>query len=464
MNDGAIEHGTRRKPSGQLIALSIIGAALIAALAAAFDYTVMHLAGSLTPGLEAFLVFIGILMLFLVVAMHLGYIVRSNIAISAIFICLSIFFMTWFVYALFFVNAPEIVTRHMSWVIAILIIPFLILNRTRARRFGGALCGGMAIIIIAHIVQRGVNPFTDPVCADLIIFLLSLGASWLLLDGFAVFRESAIRFQARSLAFEETATIMKDAAETAEKGREEAEKSIKLREIFLATMSHELRTPLNAIIGFSEMMKSGSLGDKLVEKYRAYATDIHQSGEHVLGLINQLLEYSRIQSGTFDLEISPVCLEDVAGQVHRMMTSIAEKKGVVLVADWDGATETWVSADRQGLVQIALNLLGNAIKFTKSGGSVTLKIEKGSGARSVLSVSDTGAGIAQDKLTEVCQPFVRLGDATLASETGTGLGLAIVTTLVASMGSQFTLESELGKGTIARVWLPAVRSSKTATG
>ena len=464
MSSEGMEQTAWRKPARQPIVHSVIGAVLIAAIAAVYDYGATYLSGNLTFGLQGFLVFIVSTLLIIVVAISLGHVVRSITAIRAIFIGLSVYLLSWFIYVLFVIDAPEIMMRHMSWVITVLIIPFLVLDRTSARRFGGVLCGSMAVLIIAHIAQSGTNPFVDSASVNLIIFLLSLGASWMLLDGFAVFRESAIKHRARSLAFEETATIMRDAAETAEAGRKEAEKSIKLRETFLATMSHELRTPLNAIIGFSEVMKSDALGDNAVDKYRAYAADIHQSGEHVLCLINQLLEYSRIQSGTFDLEISPVCLEDVAYQVHRMMTSIADKKGVALIADWDEAEKTWVSADRQGLVQIALNLLGNAIKFTEPGGKVTLKIENGDGASFVLSVSDTGTGIAQDKLADVCQPFVRLGDATLASETGTGLGLAIVTSLVAAMGSQFKLESELGRGTLARVLLPAVRSGRTATG
>jgi len=240
--------------------------------------------------------------------------------------------------------------------------------------------------------------------------------------------------------------------------RQEAEKSIKLRETFLATMSHELRTPLNAIIGFSEIMKSDALGGKAPEQYRGYATDIHQSGEHVLGLINQLLEYSRIRSGTFELAPSSLRLEEIVSFVHRMSSGIAKAKGVDLRIEGCEDEEIWVHADRQGLIQIGLNLVGNALKFTDAGGVVTLRLTREHDGSVTLAVTDTGAGIPEGKLEEVLQPFVRLGDASLASETGTGLGLAIVTALAEAMALSFSLQSRVGEGTSASLSMPILNN------
>ncbi len=207
-------------------------------------------------------------------------------------------------------------------------------------------------------------------------------------------------------------------------------------------------------------MKSDALGDRdgSTEQYRNYAADIHQSGEHVLGLINQLLEYSRIRSGTFDLSPTELQLEEVVQFIHRMSLSSAKEKGIELGLQIGIDRNLRVWADRQALIQIGLNLVGNALKFTASGGSVVLKVTTDRANHVVLQVTDTGTGIPADKLAEVCQPFVRLGDASLASESGTGLGLAIITALAEAMETPFTLESEAGKGTVATLLLPSVRS------
>ena len=167
-----------------------------------------------------------------------------------------------------------------------------------------------------------------------------------------------------------------------------------------------------------------------------------------------LLEYSRIQSGTFDLTLSRVNLEDVVSFVHRMSSGAAQAKGVQLRIECSENDETWVTADRQGLIQIGLNLVGNALKFTDAGGTVTLKVAQGDEGYIGFFVSDTGTGIPPEKLQEVLQPFVRLGDASLASETGTGLGLAIVTALADAMEMPFSLHSTVGEGTNARLSIP----------
>lgn len=446
------ENGTRQ------IVRTIMAVGLLGVAACVYDYAVAYHNGTLMPVYDGLLVFIATALLVFVVASRFGYVARADSAVAAIFLVLSGFLVALFGHSLIFSQTSDVLARHMGWVTAILIIPFLTIERAKARRLGALLVGATGALIVTHIVLVGANPLTDPACVDMIVFLLSLVAAFLLLDGFAMFREAAIKYHARADAFEETAAMMKKNADEAEAAREEAEKSIVLRETFLATMSHELRTPLNAIIGFAEVMKSDVLGDRAVDQYRAYATDIHQSGEHVLGLINQLLEYSRIKSGTYELDLRPLVLEDVATQVRRMCARTAEEKHVTLVADWDDAAETWVTGDHHALVQIALNLVGNALKFTAPGGTVTLAIHNDLPGHASLCVSDTGIGIPKAKLRDVQLPFVRMGDTTLASETGTGLGLAIVTTLCQALGARFLIDSEEGKGTDCRIVLPGAKA------
>jgi len=460
MRSGSVEFNAEQESGAKTIVNTILSAAFVAVVAAAYEYVLGHNTGTLTFTYQALLVFITVALTGLIIASKAGYISRSSDVISLIFVGLSAFLLSLFAYALFVDDSSGTVIRHMGWVIAILIIPFLTVERSKARRLAIGLFVATAFLIIVHIVQSGANPFYDPGCADLIVSLLAFAAAILLLDGFAMFREAAINFHARTDVLEETAAVMTKAMEESEAARLEAEKSIKLRETFLATMSHELRTPLNAIIGFSEVIKTDALGARAMDQYRSYATDIHQSGEHVLGLINQLLDYSRIQSGAFDLKMEPVCLGSVATQVHRMMTPLADQKGLTLKTDWSKDDTYFVVADRQGLVQIAVNLLGNAVKFTEPGGSITLKIEGSQTGQWVLSIIDTGPGIPPEKLADVRKPFVRLGDPALASQTGTGLGLAIVSTLTAAMGTVFSIESKLGQGTACAIALECVPAAE----
>ncbi|MCE8000710.1 MAG: hypothetical protein HEP70_17800 [Rhodobiaceae bacterium] len=446
-------------------------AGLITIFASAYDFFVSGLQGQ-TPYVQLFQVVILIgLLTAVVVASWLGLIASSRMTIGLIYGVLCLFLVSLVGHLLFVAEDPMAVERYTPWIMAALIIPFLTVGRSFARILGGSFVAVMLLLVGAHVFRVGANPFTEPCCASLILFSLALMVGYVLLDGLAMFREAAIKFHARSDALEEHATEMKLAYEEAEEAREqseiareEAEKSIKLRETFLATMSHELRTPLNAIIGFSEVMKSDALGNGkgAAEQYRSYAADIHQSGEHVLGLINQLLEYSRIRSGTFDLHPADLELDEVVQFIHRMSQSTAKAKKVDLGIQIATDRNLHVKADRQALVQIGLNLVGNALKFTGAGGRVILRVTSQDGHQVKMQVIDNGAGIPADKLEEVCQPFVRLGDASLASETGTGLGLAITTALAEAMGTPFTLESAEGKGTVATVLLPIVQAKPSS--
>jgi len=456
-SQAARDRGTRD------VVRTITIAGLISVSASAYDFVSGQPLGAspLTP-LVSFAA-IASLVTVVVVAAWLGLIASTRTTIGLIYGLVALFLLTMIGNMLFVVAAPDMVVRYTPWIVVTLIIPFLTINRAFARVLGGAFVTSMILLIAIHVLRVGANPFTQPCCSDLIFFAFALVVAYVLLDGLAMFREAAIKFHARADALEAHAGEMKAAVEEADRAREEAEKSIKLRETFLATMSHELRTPLNAIIGFSEIMKSDALASGATEQYRGYATDIHQSGEHVLGLINQLLEYSRIRSGTFDLTPSHLKLGDIVSFVHRMSQGIAQAKGVALRIEECDDAKTWVRTDRQGLIQIGLNLVGNAIKFTEPGGDVTLKITKENESHVTFAVTDTGAGIPATQLEEVLQPFVRLGDASLASETGTGLGLAIVTALADAMALSFSLQSCVGEGTIASLSIPITPEHKKAS-
>ncbi len=238
------------------------------------------------------------------------------------------------------------------------------------------------------------------------------------------------------------------------RGRAEAANVAKSR--FLATMSHELRTPLNAILGFSEVMKSEILGPMQNQSYKEYAGNIHDSGRHLLHLINEILDLSRIEAGRYELHEEPVRLSDVAEDCHRLLKLRAESKGLVIELEFeDRLAQIW--GDERAMRQICLNLLSNALKFTPKGGRITVRVAPTPNGGQLLSVKDTGPGIPKDEITKVMQAFGQGSLAHQTAEGGTGLGLPIVKNLVELHGGTFELRSELRKGTEAIMHLPMTR-------
>ncbi|MBS7539350.1 PAS domain-containing sensor histidine kinase [Ancylobacter lacus] len=232
--------------------------------------------------------------------------------------------------------------------------------------------------------------------------------------------------------------------------RETAERADLAKTRFLAAMSHELRTPLNAIIGFSEVLASGEESRVPAERRAEYARLIHDSGQHLLGVVNGILDLSRIESGLADLQIESFDPRPLAEGCRSMMALKAEEKGLRLAADLAAAPAA-VRLDRRALKQILLNLIANAIKFTPPGGEVALKAEAAPGEL-VLCVADTGIGIAEADMGRLGQPFFQ-ARATGGQE-GTGLGLSVVKGLAALLGGRVEIESRLGAGTTVRVRLP----------
>jgi len=247
-----------------------------------------------------------------------------------------------------------------------------------------------------------------------------------------------------------------------------AEDANRAKSEFLANMSHELRTPLNAINGFSEMMMSemfGPLGDP---RYKEYCADILSSGQHLLALINDILDMAKIEAGKLNLHFEPVDLREAAEDVIRLMRGRAEQGGLAVAIEMDAGLPE-VEADYRAVKQVLLNLLSNALKFTPRGGRVTVRAElvgdprEASRARVRLEVVDTGIGISKEDLARLTRPFEQIESQHSKTTQGTGLGLALTKSLVEMHGGRFALTSQgPGYGTVAVVTLPLRRNARAA--
>ncbi|MBK5198068.1 MAG: sensor histidine kinase [Methyloceanibacter sp.] len=249
---------------------------------------------------------------------------------------------------------------------------------------------------------------------------------------------------------------LEQAKSISEEARLRAEEANLAKSRFLATMSHELRTPLNAILGFSEIMRSEILGPHNNPTYKEYANDIHQSGQHLLNLINEVLDISRIEAGRYELHEAPLDLAAVVEDCHRLMRLRAENKGLKIVESFEPSLpQLW--ADERAVRQICLNLLSNAIKFTPTGGTVMLKIGRTGTGGQFLSVKDTGPGIPENEIPRVLKSFGQGSLAHQTAEGGTGLGLPITKGLTELHEGTFELKSKLRYGTEVIITFPRRR-------
>lgn len=244
-------------------------------------------------------------------------------------------------------------------------------------------------------------------------------------------------------------------AELARKYNEEkakAERSADSKSAFLANMSHELRTPLNAINGFSEILVNemyGPLGDR---RYHEYAHDILTSGQHLLDMINDILDIAKIEAGKMTIAPKPIDLVDPVDAAVRMIRRKAEEKGIALnLQAADDLPE--VDADHRAVRQMVLNLLSNAIKFTDAGGRILVAVQlKGEFVR--VAVRDSGVGISKEHLPRLAQPFEQVQETRERNHDGTGLGLALTKSFAEMHGGHFSIASEVGKGTMVSFYLP----------
>ncbi len=234
--------------------------------------------------------------------------------------------------------------------------------------------------------------------------------------------------------------------------KDAAESAYASKTRFLANMSHELRTPLNAIIGFSEMIQSQLLGPVGNARYLGYIGDIQRAGRHLLDLINDILDMSKIEVGKYELHVEEINVGKLICQALNMVEGHAQEGQVKLIID-DLPMDIQIVADRRALMQILLNLLSNAIKFTTAGGSVEVKCMRELGGVA-LAVSDTGVGIPADKLKIVTMPFEQVDSEFTRKHDGSGLGLAITKDLVELHGGTLEVDSEVGIGTTVTILLP----------
>lgn len=236
------------------------------------------------------------------------------------------------------------------------------------------------------------------------------------------------------------------------KARDSAETANRAKTRFLANMSHELRTPLNAIIGFSEILNRELYGRIGEERYREYAHLIHESGEHLLSVVNEILDMSKIEAGKFDIAREYFDVQALVSSCCEIMRHQGEKRSIDVCMDVASDLPE-LAADKRACKQVLLNLLANAIKFTDEGGMVEVSARRINDDIELI-VSDTGIGIAKKDIPKLGNPFVQADGSYDRKYEGTGLGLSVVKGLVRLHGGSFDIESALGKGTKAIVRLP----------
>jgi len=248
----------------------------------------------------------------------------------------------------------------------------------------------------------------------------------------------------------ETAKSMSDEA------RRRAEEANLAKSRFLASMSHELRTPLNAILGFSEVMSTEVLGPLNNPTYKEYVNDIHVSGQHLLNLINEILDLSRIEAGRYQLNEEAVQLTDITEDCIGMIQLRARSKSIGIIDQFEpDMPPVW--ADEKAIRQVILNLLSNAVKFTPQGGEIVVKAGWTASGGQYVSIKDNGPGIPEEEIPVVLSAFGQGSIAIKSAEQGTGLGLPIVQALLHKHDGQFYLKSKLREGTECIAILPAKR-------
>ncbi len=258
-------------------------------------------------------------------------------------------------------------------------------------------------------------------------------------------------------AEEERAREMADLNRKYIKEKDRAEAANQAKSEFLANMSHELRTPLNAIIGFSELMEQALFGPLGSQRYEEYATDINSSGKYLLGVINDILDMSKIEAGQFSMEREEIDLSPLISETVRVISLAAAEKSIKIDTRIPGPVKLF--ADRRAIKQIVINLLSNAVKFTGQGGHITVKARNTSGAMT-LTIEDNGCGIPKSALGKLGRPFEQVQNQFSKNHAGSGLGLAISRSLAELHGGALKIRSTEGSGTIVSIRIPVKKSTR----
>jgi len=442
--------------------LSVAMLGFLAALASVYEYyhlTVMNRLDGYTQTV------IPILSLFLVAIVSVVLLSKGRFlkpAIWAVFALCSTHLLTTIMLALLIANDVALAAEHAIWVMAVQVCLFATLERRTAVGMSSALLVLLAAICLVYCYVENVSLIADVRGGFFVQLMIANGAILVLLGGLSSFKEVALVEKTRAEASEDHAALLGASVEEANAERKKAvralscaEAAANARESFLASMSHELRTPLNAIIGFSQILEMGNEGTNIsAEKQREYITDIKHSGEHMLSLVTQILEYSRLESEGSDLHTEILSVSDTAESAMRMVGVLADKKQIPLLCQWDRRDKFEIETDERALSQILVNLLSNAVKFTQAGGLICVSVDFDRAGAVMIEIEDNGIGIPQDKVANVRDPFYQVNDQRNTGTEGPGLGLSIVTSLVRELGGKFEIESTLGEGTCCRVCLP----------
>ena len=251
-------------------------------------------------------------------------------------------------------------------------------------------------------------------------------------------------------------TQWKRAEEELTNAKRQAERASVAKSDFLAKISHEIRTPLNAIIGFSEVMMEQRFGPIGTERYRDYLKDIHTSGEHIISLLNDLLDLSKIEAGKLDLTFARVDLNDVVQQCVALMQPQANRERIIIRTSLSLSLPP-VVADARSVRQIVLNLLSNSIKFTSAGGQVIVSTALTDAGEAVLRVRDTGVGMSERDIVTALEPFRQLPTSSRWGSSGTGLGLPLTKALAEANRARFHIKSTVNAGTLIEIVFPSTR-------
>jgi two-component system cell cycle sensor histidine kinase PleC len=365
------------------------------------------------------------------------------------FILLDLFFgMAWMMNVVHLVGAEESGTTFMLFVMLLVVAMSSMLASSVPLAVFAASAPVTTAVALNFLLRGNVHSY--------ILAALAVTAQcYFAMLAHRLFSTTLATLEARA---EKDALIgeLEQAKAKSDEARRHAEAANVAKSRFLAQMSHELRTPLNAILGFSEVMKSEVFGSHAVPLYREYAGDIHSSGVHLLNLINEILDLSRIEAGRYELNEEPVALAHIVDDCNHLLKLRAKTRGITVHEVFEpDLPRLW--ADERAVRQICLNLLSNAIKFTPQGGEVWLKVGWTAAGGQYMNVADNGPGIPEDEISIVLASFGQGTNAIKSAEQGTGLGLPIAKNLVDLHGGTFTLRSKLREGTDVIVTFPPER-------